>query len=232
MKNYSYLYHMITNKLKEVIFKKLYKDLSHVEIITYENDIWFIDRDDKYWFFKYDSTGRLWWRRIYFNNFFTLFSLTSIQFVPIISSWVEEVLNSKVNSTKESVVSISSNRMEEVLNKKVNRTISSPNSDTHLVKDVLDNYNPEPSFEEDVKKFFEVDEVLKYKVKLTPSFIQDKQPEVENVLKHTVKSSVSNQWYLEDVTKDVLSYTVKHNTTWLSISDIDTLNRIFVNKMV
>lgn len=200
---------MVTNKLKEVIFKKLYKDLSHVEIITYENDIWFIDRDDKYWFFKYDSTGRLWWRRIYFNNFFTLFSLTSIQFVPIISSWVEEVLNSKVN-----------------------RTISSPNSDTHSVKDVLDNYNPEPSFEEDVKKFFEVDEVLKHKVKLTPSFIQDKQPEVENVLKHTVKSSLSNQWYLEDVTKDVLSYTVKHNTTWLSISDIDTLNRIFVNKMV
>lgn len=200
---------MITNKLKEVIFKKLYKDLSHVEIITYENDIWFIDRDDKYWFFKYDSTGRLWWRRIYFNNFFTLFSLTSIQFVPIISSWVEEVLNSKVN-----------------------RTISSPNSDTHSVKDVLDNYNPEPSFEEDVKKFFEVDEVLKYKVKLTPSFIQDKQPEVENVLKHTVKSSLSNQWFLEDVAKDVLSYTVKHNTTWLSITDIDTLNRILVNKMV
>ena len=198
---------MITNKLKEVIFKKLYKDLSHVEIITYENDIWFIDRDDKYWFFKYDSTGRLWWRRIYFNNFFTLFSLTSIQFVPIISSWVEEVLNSKVN-----------------------RTISSPNSDTHLVKDVLDNYNPEPSFEEDVKKFFEVDEVLKYKVKLTPSFIQDKQPEVENVLKHTVKSSLSNQWFLEDVAKDVLSYTVYNTSSWIITPDIVTLNHIFDTK--
>jgi hypothetical protein len=200
---------MVTNKLKEVIFKKLYKDLSHVEIITYENDIWFIDRDDKYWFFKYDSTGRLWWRRIYFNNFFTLFSLTSIEFVPIISSWVEEVLNSKVN-----------------------RTISSSNSDTHLVKDVLDNYNNEPSFEEDVKKFFEVDEVLKYKVKLTPSFIQDKQPEVENVLKHTVKSSSSNQLYLEDVAKDVLSYTVYNTSSWILTPDIITLNHIFDTKTV
>jgi DNA polymerase III alpha subunit len=85
---------------------------------------------------------------------------------------------------------------------------------------------------EDVKKFFEVDEVLKYKVKLTPSFILDKQPEVENVLKHTVKSSSCNQWYLEDVAKDVLSYTVKHTTTWLSITDIDSLNSIFVNKIV
>jgi hypothetical protein len=223
---------MVTNKLKEIIFKKLYKDLSHVEIITYENDIWFIDRDDKYWFFKYDSTGRLWWRRIYFNNFFTLFSLSSTEFVPIISSWVEEVLNSKVNRTNQGGVAISSNRMNEVLNNKVNRTISSSNSDTHLVGDVLDNYNNEPSFEEDVKKFFEVDEVLKYKVKLTPSFILDKQPEVENVLKHTVKSSSSNQWFLEDVAKDVLSYTVYNTSSWILTPNIITLNHIFDNETV
>jgi hypothetical protein len=199
---------MVTNKLKEVIFKKLYKDLSHIEIITYGNDIWFIDRNDKYWFFKYDSTGRLWWRRIYFNNFFTLFSLTSTEFVPIISSWVEEVLNYKVNSAKQGGVVISYNKMEEVLNSSINN----------------------PPFEEDVKKFFEVDEVLKYKVKLTPSFIQDKQPEVENVLKHTVKSSLSNQWFLEDVAKDVLSYTVYNTSSWIITPDIVTLNHIFDTK--
>ena len=201
---------MVTNKLKEVIFKKLYKDLSHIEIITYGNDIWFIDRNDKYWFFKYDSTGRLWWRRIYFNNFFTLFSLTSTEFVPIISSWVEEVLNYKVNSAKQGGVVISYNKMEEVLNSSINN----------------------PPFEEDVKKFFEVDEVLKYKVKLTPSFIQDKQPEVENVLKHTVKSSLSNQWFLEDVAKDVLSYTVYNTRSWILTPDIITLNHIFDNETV
>ena len=210
MKIYSYLYHMISQKLKEIIFKKLYKDLSHVEIITYGNDIWFIDRNDKYWFFKYDSTGRLWWRRIYFNNFFTLFSLTSTEFVPIISSWVEEVLNYKVNSAKQGGVVISYNKMEEVLNSSINN----------------------PPFEEDVKKFFEVDEVLKYKVKLTPSFIQDKQPEVENVLKHTVKSSLSNQWFLEDVAKDVLSYTVYNTRSWILTPDIITLNHIFDNETV
>jgi hypothetical protein len=201
---------MISQKLKEIIFKKLYKDLSHVEIITYGNDIWFIDRNDKYWFFKYDSTGRLWWRRIYFNNFFTLFSLTSTEFVPIISSWVEEVLNYKVNSAKQGGVVISYNKMEEVLNSSINN----------------------PPFEEDVKKFFEVDEVLKYKVKLTPSFIQDKQPEVENVLKHTVKSSLSNQWFLEDVAKDVLSYTVYNTRSWILTPDIITLNHIFDNETV
>jgi hypothetical protein len=201
---------MVTNKLKEVIFKKLYKDLSHIEIITYGNDIWFIDRNDKYWFFKYDSTGRLWWRRIYFNNFFTLFSLTSTEFVPIISSWVEEVLNYKVNSAKQGGVVISYNKMEEVLNSSINN----------------------PPFEEDVKKFFEVDEVLKYKVKLTPSFIQDKQPEVENVLKHTVKSSLSNQWFLEDVAKDVLSYTVYNTSSWILTPNIITLNHIFDNETV
>ena len=66
----------ITNdKLKNIIFKKLYKDLSKVEIIPYGDSIYFIARDEKYWYFEYQKSGTLWWDYYYFSNFFVLFSL-------------------------------------------------------------------------------------------------------------------------------------------------------------
>jgi hypothetical protein len=89
----------ISNGLKQVIFKKLYEDLSHVEIIPYGKSIWFIDRKNEYWYFEYEKDGKLWWRYGFFQNFFDLFSLESDEFQPIISEWVEEVLKYKVEST-------------------------------------------------------------------------------------------------------------------------------------
>ena len=59
------------NRIKEVIFKKLYKDLSKTEIIPYQNGIWFIDREKKYWYLEYKKNGDLycgcqlvgyWWK--------------------------------------------------------------------------------------------------------------------------------------------------------------------------
>ena len=46
---------MISERLKKVIFDKLYNDLFNVEIIPY-NNIWFIDRDNKYWYFERKNT--------------------------------------------------------------------------------------------------------------------------------------------------------------------------------
>jgi hypothetical protein len=85
-------------KLKQIIFNKLYEDLKHVEIIPYYNDIWFIDRENKYWYLRYQKSGDLWWRWEFFNSFFKLFSAERDEYEWVIAEWVEEVLNCKVET--------------------------------------------------------------------------------------------------------------------------------------
>ena len=109
---------MISEKLKSVIFDKLYQDLKHCEIIPYDGSIYIIDRDNKFWCFEYDKGGTLWWRYDFFNTFFELFSLTYKQFQPILGEWVEEVLNCKVLTTMN-MSFYSNNKVEEILNCKV-----------------------------------------------------------------------------------------------------------------
>jgi hypothetical protein len=144
---------MVSDRLKDFIFKKLYKDLSRVEIIHYKTYIWFIDREDKYWYFRYDkSDGTLLWRYYFFMDFFTLFTMSSIEFVPVISSWVEEVINNKVTTTSlQSFPWIF--LVEEVINHKV--TIS---------------LNKMTSFPDDIENALNckmVEEALNHKVGLT-----------------------------------------------------------------
>ena len=105
----------MNEKLKKVIFSKLYRDLADAEIIQYEDNIWFIDRKEKYWYLDYKKSGRLYYRYQFFTNFFKLFSMEEDEFKPIISDWVEEVLNCKVTKTTWlAVPSIS--MVEEILN--------------------------------------------------------------------------------------------------------------------
>jgi hypothetical protein len=89
----------VNDRLKKIIFKKLAKDLSHVEVIPFKGDIWFIDRDEKYWYLQLEDNGTLWWRYDYFNRFFISFSLNRIDYEPIIAECVEQVLNQKVDTT-------------------------------------------------------------------------------------------------------------------------------------
>ena len=113
---------MVSSRLKDLIFKKLYKDLSHVEIIHFHDYIWFIDREEKFWYFRYcKSDGRLLWRYGFFTKFFVLFTMDDSEFTPVISSWVEEVLNYRVNTTETQIMKFSF-MVEEVLNYKVDTT--------------------------------------------------------------------------------------------------------------
>ena len=87
-------------RLKEIVFKKLNQDLSKVEIIVAENkSIWFIDRANKYWYFELEKSGKLWWRYEFFTDFFILFCLEVNEFQPILSEWVEGILNRGVSAT-------------------------------------------------------------------------------------------------------------------------------------
>ena len=109
---------MFSDKVKKFIFDKLDKDLSNVEIIPHDNNIWFIDRENKYWYFVYEKSGNLLWKYSFFMSFFQWFSLSSEEFEPIIGEWVEKVLNCKVLTTTTRCV-IRKERVEKVLNCKV-----------------------------------------------------------------------------------------------------------------
>jgi len=149
---------MVSDRLKDIIFKKLYKELSKVEIIPYKDSVYFIDRDNEYWYFEYEKKGKLWWRYNFFLNFFVLFSLEPHEYEKVMGEWVEEVLNCKVNTTcrnwRPPITGV-----EEVLNCKV---ITTNSFQAGLV--------------------FEVEEVLNHKVDVTMARITDRSTEVEEVL--------------------------------------------------
>jgi hypothetical protein len=149
----------ISDRFKKIIFDRMYKDLSHVEIILHEDkSIWFIDRNEKYWFFELKKSGCLWWRYEFFTNFFSLFSMDRSEFEPIIKEWVDEVLNSKVVATDygmgmykvqvEQVLNLKIKttsyrwpwievRVEEILNRKINKIFYGLPFNNNMVEEVL-----------------------------------------------------------------------------------------------
>jgi hypothetical protein len=163
LKKISYLCGMISEKLKQVIFKELYHQLGKVEIIPYQDSIYFINRENKYWYLEFEKCGRLWWRYDFFNNFFKIFSLEVQDYTKIISKWVEEVLNCKVSITNEFNHYVKQ-AVEEVLNCKV--SITGKAFDLAI-----------PS----------VEEVLNHKVSTTSMFEIDDVNSVEEILSHINK---------------------------------------------
>lgn len=105
----------MNDRLKKVIFDKLYLNLNNAEVIELYGKIWVVDREEKYWYLEYEQSGKLVWRNQFFENFFPLFSLSKNEYVPIISEWVEELLNCKVKRTISSPMP-KSIKVEELLN--------------------------------------------------------------------------------------------------------------------
>lgn len=107
------------HRLKNIVFHKLNKDLSKCEIILSENQsIWFIDRANKYWYFELEKCGKLWWRYEFFTEFFTFFSLDQNSFQPLLSQWVEGILNREVVKINENHQG-SAQWMEYILSREV-----------------------------------------------------------------------------------------------------------------
>ncbi|CAB4130114.1 hypothetical protein UFOVP117_262 [uncultured Caudovirales phage] len=152
----------VTDRLKQLIFKQLYRELGNAEIIQYKGSIWFINREEKYWYFEFEKAGTLYWRYSFFPRFFTIFSLERDDFEPILTSWVEEVLNHKVSTTAV-IITKRLNTVEGVLNHKVSTT------------DYDDGY-----------WINQVEEVLNHKVSTTKAQLNFSLDEVEGVLNHKV----------------------------------------------
>ena len=127
---------MVCEILKNIIYKRLNKELGHVEIIPYKDSIFFIDRENKYWYFEFDKSGTLWWRYSFFENFFLIFSLENEEYKTILGDWVEEVLNCKVSTTGVFHY-LRHLQVEEVLNCKVSATVGADSGFGCLVEKVL-----------------------------------------------------------------------------------------------
>ena len=190
-------------KLKQYIFNKLYKRLSNAEIIPYNNSIWFIDREERYWYFELENNGTLYWRYGFFPNFFMIFSMERDQFEPIISEWVEEVLNHKVSTTYKKSEAIFY-RVEEVLNHKVSTTQNDCISLFLRVEEVL---NHKVSTTSDCN-FFQhpkVEEVLNHKVSTTCD-VEVRVPwKVEEVLNHKSFTKIDGVWRGDDLVEEILN---------------------------
>jgi len=170
----------MNEKFKQLIFNRLYKKLSNVEIIPYNNSIWFIDREERYWYFELENNGNLYWRFSYFPKFFRMFGMERDQFEPILSEWVEEVLNHKVSTTKYHDRYIRQ-RVEEVLNHKVSTTKFFVDKQYHAVEEVL-NHKVSTTIPVNLGMGQRVKYVLNRKVETTKSFGAPKHFQVDKVL--------------------------------------------------
>jgi hypothetical protein len=196
---------MIPDRLKKIIFRKLYNDLSHVEIISFRNSIWFIDREEKYWYFELQSDGTLWWRYQFFSDFFILFSLERDDYQSILARWVEEVLNSRVYRTSRSdwdryskgdsrVYTTMHHKwgiglpVEEVLNSRVNKTSTDGTRPLQQVEEVL-NFRVHTTSVEGPITPSAVEEVLNFRVHTTGHTLSEGFGRVEDVLNSSVNTT-------------------------------------------
>ena len=171
---------MVSERLKNIIFKQLYKELSKVEIIPYKDSVYFIDRENKYWYFEYEKSGKLWWRYDFFVNFFVIFSLELDDCKKVMGDWVEEVLNCRVNTTWIWCTSKTC-PVEEVLNCKVNTTKLQLDWRTWKVEEVL-NCKVNTTFPAGAMITLKVEEVINCKVNTTHSWHHHNSGMVEDVL--------------------------------------------------
>ena len=87
---------MFSDRLKKLIVEYLLKDLMPVEIIYYKDSIWFINREQRYWYFEYHKEDKhLWWRWSHFQSALTMFSLNGEENQYLFGELVNMILNKK-----------------------------------------------------------------------------------------------------------------------------------------
>ena len=200
---------MVPDRLKKIIFRKLYDDLSHMEIISFRNSIWFIDREEKYWYFELQSDGTLWWRYQFFSDFFILFSLERDDYQSILARWVEEVLNSRVNKAYEAE-HYEDSQVEEVLNSRVYTTLVARGGNGWKVEEVL-NFRVRTTGHTLSEGFGRVEEALNSRVNTTHGYELKRGGLVEEALNSRVNTTKIRDGFGIKLVEEILNSKV-HTT--------------------
>lgn len=87
---------MVSGKLKNIISNKLYDDLSKLDVILFEDSIWLVDVEKKYWVLEYRPEGLLIYRYDFFSYFFVWYSLQVSESEPMIVDVFKKLID--VNS--------------------------------------------------------------------------------------------------------------------------------------
>ena len=209
--------------LKKIVFKKLNQDLSKVEIIVSENkSIWFIDRANKYWYFELEKSGKLWWRYEFFTDFFTLFCLEVNEFQPLLSEWVEGILNRGVSATgdlgMERIATV-----EKIFDSNVNMTTRSGHRLHSTVEGILNH-----GYRKGSRK---VDEVLNHKVSITEYCGIIPNYDLEEVLNREINELDGGELFEES---KVVEYILNHKIVSVSPPNegIDFVQQILVDELI
>ncbi len=210
-------------RLKNIIFRKLNDELSKVEIIVAENkSIWFINRANKYWYFELEKSGKLWWRYEFFTDFFILFCLEVNEFQPILSEWVEGILNRGVSATgdlgMERIATV-----EKIFDTNVNMTTRSGHRLHSTVEGILNH-----GYRKGSRK---VDEVLNHKVVTTeycgiiPSY------DLEEVLNREINEIDGGELINSTTVEKVLNIEI-NETTGTTIRDPNQIIEMMNHQVV
>ena len=193
-------------KFKQGFIKQIEKELNKCEIIYNPNTkgIWFVNREEKYWYLEYKvDTNYLWWRYDYFRMFMELFCMDGNVFREIISEWVENKLNGKVDSTTSKGL-ILKGMVEDTLNCKVDTTKSLNFPNGLAVEDTL-NCKVLSTYRLIGNENERVEDTLNCKVESTKKSGFIKSDLVEDTLNCKVLSTKSNHWIQTRSVEDTLN---------------------------
>lgn len=233
----------MNTRLKNIIFRKLNDELLKAEIIVAENkSVWFINRANKYWYFELEKSGKLWWRYEFFTDFFIIFCLEVDDFQPLLSEWVEDILNCGVSSTRlwsfwektgvEDILNFGyrkgSRKVDEVLNHKVVTTEYCGIIPSYDLEEVLNREINEIDGGELFDESKAVEDILNHKV-VSVSHASENSEFVQQVLVNDLLIKIESTTPLDTPASDsvdqVLAYKVTRTIPDLSesLTEIDIL---------
>jgi hypothetical protein len=204
----------MNDKIKKVICEYLLKDLTKVEIIYYRDSVWFIDRENRYWYFEYHKVDKhLWWRWSRFTQALKIFSMDAENEQSIFGELVNMILTkkqkleskypNKIFKTVGSVMNFEDN--DEVGPKNEVKTTSNRWHGARLQVDEVLNCEVETTAKANGPLSRWVDEVLNCEVETTKHAFPDQFEAVDEVLNCEVKTTISVEEFLEMPVDEVLN---------------------------
>jgi hypothetical protein len=224
----------MNDKIKKVISNYLVKDLYNVEIIYYRDSIWFIDRENRYWYFEYHKVDKhLWWRWSYFTQSLKIFSMDGEKEQSIFGELVNMILTkkqileakypNKIFKTVGSVMNFE-DKVDKVLNSEV-KTTGEMNAEQLWEVDKVLNCEVKTTLQFENRYPGRVDEVLNYEVETTDGYGWKPKPVVDEVLNNEVNTTESFDLNSEPVVDEVLNCEVE--TTKRAVMDyIDEVDEV------
>jgi len=93
---------MIDEIVKQSIFNLIIGDMDNAEIIDLGKSIWIIDKENRFWYFEYQTdTKNLWWRYDFFLPYLYPFGMSHPRFHDIFGDFFNHFLSQKNFKSEE-----------------------------------------------------------------------------------------------------------------------------------